>query len=40
MIIKELIVARIYLEHAVCKVMQLSKKGTIRMLKKKELQRV
>jgi hypothetical protein len=36
-IVKELIVDRVYLEHALCKVMCLSKDNTISMLKKMKL---
>ncbi len=39
-IVKELLVDRIYLEHALCKVMRLSKEGTIKMLKRKKLRRI
>ncbi len=39
-IMKELMVDRVYLEHALCKVICLSKDNTIRMLKKKKLQHV
>ena len=39
-VVKELMVDRVYLEHALCKVMRLSKDDTMKMLKNKKLRRV
>jgi hypothetical protein len=39
-VVKELMVDWVYREHALCKVMRLSKADTMKMLKNKKLRRV